>query len=251
LALAGFMFHVHGSLLKIAANNFDLHVLSKEDRKILEWINHRFANAYDNCDLTVDLDMTTIHTKTLLAKCSNTEYEWFAAFVETNCRIGLSDLNPMSYFMQCAAGHFQVGDTLDEHTLLCACETKMIQWINDQSLLIAVVVGVIAFFEMILVFLSCYIMCTSTRRRYGYQEIRMPIKQRHPFNPHPRNFLHLHHTNNHTLQQQQQQQQQPLYPSSLHHLHTSYTTSTGTTSALPTNYHNKQDIQVIQHGTAI
>ncbi|DBA01392.1 TPA: hypothetical protein N0F65_007289 [Lagenidium giganteum] len=185
-ALAGFMYHVHGALLKVAALNFDLSVLSAGDRGILKWINHRFAAAYDHCGLSVDLGMS-LNDHALVATCRNTEYSWFAAFIENNCRISASDLQPGSTFLSCAGANFSMSDSVTEHTMICACESRMIQWVDDQSLLIAVFVGAVAFFEIVLVFLSCYVMCSRRGRHQGYHEIRMPLKQQ-PYNPHPRNY---------------------------------------------------------------
>lgn len=186
LALAGFLFHVHSALVTVAAHNFDLSVLSSGDRSILKWINHRFGDAYKECGLTVDLNLS-VDNRALVATCSNPEYSWFAEFIETNCRIGAAEMKPGSDFLACAGANFSISSSLTRHTMLCACEARMIDWVNDQSLLIAVFVGAVAFFEIVLVFLSCYIMFSRRGRQQGYQEIRMPLKQ-HPYNAHPRNY---------------------------------------------------------------
>lgn len=199
LSLAGFMYHVHGSLVTVANANFDLSVLSTSDQGILNWINARFKDAYNHCGLAVDIDLT-LTKKALAATCENPDFVWFAKFVESNCRIGAPELTPGSDFLKCAGANFSLSDVLTEHPMLCACESRMILWVNDQSLLIAVFIFAIVFFEIALVTLSCYVMFSRRGRRQGYQEIRMPIKQQQgPFNPHPRNYYG-----------QQQQDRQPF-----------------------------------------
>lgn len=201
LSLAGFMYHVHGSLVTVAKSNFDLSVLSTSDQAILKWINARFKDAYNHCGLAVDIDLT-LAKKALSATCENPDFVWFAKFIESNCRIGTPELTPGSDFLKCAGANFSLGDSMTEHSMLCACESRMILWVNDQSLLIAVFIFAIVFFEIALVTLSCYVMFSRRGRRHGYQEIRMPVKQQPgPFNPHPRNYYG---------QQQQQSDRQPF-----------------------------------------
>lgn len=188
LSLAGFMYHVHGTLVTAAQYNFDLSVLSASDQSILKWINRRFKDAYNHCGLGVEVDLTLEH-QALRATCEDPEMVWFAKFIETNCRIGASELTPGSDFLSCAGANYSLSDSMTEHTMLCACESRMVLWANDQSLLIAVFIFAIVFFEIALVALSCYVMFSRRGRRHGYQEIRMPVKQQAgPFNPHPRNF---------------------------------------------------------------
>lgn len=202
LSLAGFMYHVHGSLVTVSKSNFDLSVLSPGDQAILKWINRRFKDAYNHCGLGVDIDLTRAAKQVLRATCENPDFGWFAKFVEANCRIGTNELTPGSDFLKCAGANFSLSDSLSQHSMLCACESRMVVWVNDQSLLIAVFIFAIVFFEIALVALSCYVMFSRRGRRQGYQEIRMPIKQQQgPFNPHPRNFYG---------QQQQSSDRQPL-----------------------------------------
>lgn len=200
LSLAGFMYHVHGTLVAAAQVNFDLSLLPASDQAILKWINRRFKDAYRHCGLGVEVDLTLQH-QALSATCENPDFVWFAKFVESNCRIGPAELTPGSDFLSCAGANYSLSDSMTEHTMLCACESRMVRWADDQSLLIAVFIFAIVFFEIALVALSCYVMFSRRGRRHGYQEIRMPVKQQAgPFNPHPRNFYG----------QQQQQQQQPF-----------------------------------------
>ncbi|KAF1319520.1 Membrane protein, partial [Globisporangium splendens] len=187
LSLAGFMYHVHNSLVTVSEHNFDLSVLSSGDQAILKWINRRFKDAYNHCGLEVDVNLT-LQNHALTATCENPDFVWFAKFIETNCRIGTADLTPGSDFLKCAGANFSLTDSITQHSMLCACESRMITWVNNQSLLIAVFVFAIVFFEIALVVLSCYVMFSRRGRRHGYQEIRMPVKQQGPFNPHPRNY---------------------------------------------------------------
>ena len=234
LSLAGFMYHVHGSLIAAAKSNFDLSVLSQNDQNILHWINRRFKGAYNHCGLAVDVDLTLAH-KALTATCENPDFVWFAKFIETNCRIGTAELTPGSAFLKCAGASFSLSDSMTQHGMLCACEARMIDWVNDQSLLIAVFVFAIVLFEVALVALSCYVMFSRRGRRQGYQEIRMPVhKQAHggPFNPHPRNFYG----------QQQQQQQAAADRQPLNAQQQSYAAFAPATSA-PYPYNNQQQTQ--------
>lgn len=188
-ALAGFMYHVHGVLVNAAEHNFDLSVLSASDQKVLRWIHHRFEAAYDECGLAIDVDLS-LRSSALTATCTNPRFDWFARFIEKNCRIGASDLKFGSDFLKCAGATFRLSDPITEHGMLCACESRMITWVNDQSLLIAVFVFTIVFFEIVLVALSCYVMCTRRKSGFGgYQNIRMPLKAQQPYNPHPRNYF--------------------------------------------------------------
>lgn len=189
LSLAGFLTHVHGSLVEVAKHNFDLSVLSPTDQATLHWINRRFKAAYRQCGLHVDIDATVTDGDHLLAaSCTDPEFEWFADFVGTNCRLGARELQPDSFFRSCAGPTFSLLDAANEHTMLCACETRMIMWVNSQSLVVSVFVFVIVALEVALVALSCYILHSRRHRRYGYQEIRMPVRQQ-PYNPHPRNYF--------------------------------------------------------------
>ncbi|TMW68085.1 hypothetical protein Poli38472_007757 [Pythium oligandrum] len=197
--LAGFMFHVHGTLVEASKYHFDLSKLSEGDRNVLKWINHRFEAAYNECGLDIDLNLS-VQNQALVATCANQSFEWFANFIERNCRVSADDLQLGSDFMRCAGANFSLSDELTEHTMICACEARMINFVNDQSMLIAVFVFTIAFFEIMLVLLSCYVMCTRRTRRHGYQEIRMPVKQQQPYNPHPRNYYPPAGNSNQSLQ---------------------------------------------------
>lgn len=209
IALAGFMYHVHGTLVTASEHNFDLSLLPANDRNILKWINHRFEDAYNKCGLAIDVDLS-LQGSAISATCSNSRFEWFANFVESKCRIGSADLQVGSDFLKCAGATFSLSDEITEHAMLCACEARMITWVNDQSMLIAVFVFTIAFFEIVLVGLSCYVMCTRRRRRFGFQEIRMPVKVQQPYNPHPRNYFPASGTNQ-EFRQPLQAIQQPTY----------------------------------------
>lgn len=190
LSLAASMYHVHGSLLTASQHNFNLTELSSGDQTLLRWIHHRFRDAYDGCGLSVDLDLT-LQNREIVATCENQKFEWFAAFVDKNCHITTTDLQLGSTFLSCAGANFTLTDSITEHTMLCACESNLVSWMDDQSLLIAVFVGAVVFLEVLLVMLSCYVMCSRRGRRQGYQEIRMPLKQQQqPYNTHPRNFLY-------------------------------------------------------------
>ncbi|CEG49345.1 conserved hypothetical protein [Plasmopara halstedii] len=187
LSLAGFLTHVHSSLEEVAKHDFDLSVLSPADQETLRWINRRFKYVYYGCGFDVEIDLTGTRNQPLLATCSNQEFEWFARFVEENCPIRHEQLQTGSIFLKCAGPSFSLSNAMTEHTMLCACETRMISWVNDQSLLVAVFVFVIVSLEIMLVGLSCYVMHSRRNRRYGYQEITMPVRQQ-PYNPHPRNY---------------------------------------------------------------
>ncbi|EEY59842.1 uncharacterized protein PITG_12984 [Phytophthora infestans T30-4] len=213
LSLAGFLTHVHSSLVEVARHNFDLSVLAPADQETLRWINKRFKYVYYGCGLDVDIDLTDTRSQPLIASCSNPEFSWFATFVEENCPIGHKQLQSGSNFLKCAGLSFSLSNAMTEHTMLCACETRMISWVNDQSLLVAVFVFVIVSLEIMLVALSCYIMHSRRHRRFGYQEITMPVRQQ-PYNPHPRNYFG----------KQQAGQRQPL---NAHPAYTSYGPSGG------------------------
>ncbi|KAF4316360.1 hypothetical protein JM18_008449 [Phytophthora kernoviae] len=188
LSLAGFLTHVHSSLVEVAKHNFDLSVLSSADQDTLHWINKRFKYVYYSCGFDVDIDLTGTRSRPLIASCSNPEFEWFAPFVEENCPIGHAQLQSGSNFLKCAGPSFSLSNAMTEHTMLCACETRMISWVNDQSMLVAVFVFVIVALEIMLVALSCYVISSRRHRRFGYQEITMPVRQQ-PYNPHPRNYF--------------------------------------------------------------
>ncbi|KAI9981442.1 hypothetical protein PInf_009194 [Phytophthora infestans] len=213
LSLAGFLTHVHSSLVEVARHNFDLSVLAPADQETLRWINKRFKYVYYGCGFDVDIDLTGTRSQPLIASCSNPEFSWFATFVEENCPIGHKQLQSGSNFLKCAGPSFSLSNAMTEHTMLCACETRMISWVNDQSLLVAVFVFVIVSLEIMLVALSCYIMHSRRHRRFGYQEITMPVRQQ-PYNPHPRNYFG----------KQQAGQRQPL---NAHPAYTSYGPSGG------------------------
>jgi hypothetical protein len=190
LSLAGFLMHVHGSLVEVAKHDFDLKVLSPADQDTLHWINKRFKFAYNQCGLHVDVDLTVAADgdHNLQATCRNADFDWFAEFVEANCRIGAQELRPSSFFISCAGAGFALSNAVDEHALLCACETRMVSWINSQSMVVAVFVFVIVALEVALVALSFYVIHARRNRRHGYQDIRMPVRQQ-PYNPHPRNYF--------------------------------------------------------------
>jgi hypothetical protein len=220
LALAGFMYHVHGTLLRASEHNFDLSALSASDQSILHWINRRFKDAYRKCGLTIDVDLS-LQGSALSATCSDARYKWFSTFVESKCRIGASDLAANSDFLKCAGATFSLSEPITEHAMLCACEARMITWVNDQSMLISVFVFTIAFFEIALVLLSCYVMCSRrVGRRFGFQEIRMPVKAQQPYNPHPRNYFPAAATTN-TATQEYRQPLQPLQQPSYNSMETS------------------------------
>ncbi|RLN06483.1 hypothetical protein BBJ28_00019565, partial [Nothophytophthora sp. Chile5] len=46
LSLAGFLTHVHSSLVEVAKHDFDLSVLAPADQDTLRWINKRFKYVY-------------------------------------------------------------------------------------------------------------------------------------------------------------------------------------------------------------
>lgn len=188
LSLAGFLTHVHSSLVEVAKHDFDLSVLAPADQETLHWINRRFKFVYYGCGFDVEINLVDRHNRPLRASCSNPRFEWFATFVEENCQIGHDQLQAGSTFLKCASPSFSLSNAMTEHTMLCACETRMISWVNDQSLLVAVIVFVIVSLEIMLVALSCYVMHSRRHRRYGYQEITMPVRQQ-PYNPHPRNYF--------------------------------------------------------------
>ncbi|CCI44736.1 unnamed protein product [Albugo candida] len=187
IALAGYMSHVHGALVEVTAHDFDLHSLRPNDRSILRWINHRFRTLYNRCDVQVDLTQS-MEKHHMLATCENKQLAWFAVFLEKNCRLDTHDLQSQSTFMKCVGQNFTLNDPMNEHTMLCACENRLVRWVNDQSMVLAVTVSGIALFETALVLLSFYVICTRRGRRHGYKEIRMPLKTQQPYNPHPRNY---------------------------------------------------------------
>ncbi|KAF1781533.1 Tetraspanin/Peripherin [Phytophthora cactorum] len=178
LSLAGFLTHVHSSLVEVARHNFDLSVLAPADQETLRWINKRFKYVYYGCGFDVDIDLTGTrsHRLSLHARTQSS-----AAATEG------------SNFLKCAGPSFSLSNAMTEHTMLCACETRMISWVNDQSLLVAVFVFVIVSLEIML-------------------EITMPVRQQ-PYNPHPRNYFG-----------QQAGQRQPL---NAHPVYTSYGPSGG------------------------
>ncbi|TDH74419.1 hypothetical protein CCR75_001482 [Bremia lactucae] len=188
LSLAGFLLHVHSSLVEVASHNFDLSILAPADQETLRWINRRFKYVYYGCGFDVDIHGTNSHNYDLHASCTNPKFRWFATFVEENCPIGHAQLQAKSDFLKCAGPSFSLSTAMTEHTMLCACETRMISWVNDQSLLVAVFVFVIVFLEIMLVALSCYIMHARRYRRFGYQEITMPVRPQ-SYTPHPRNYF--------------------------------------------------------------
>lgn len=186
ISLVAFTSHVHTALVNANENNFDFSELSSRDTKVLKWIHHRFEDVYDDCGLHVDVQMS-LENKGLVAQCSDPNLNWFADFVGSKCQIQAQDLIPGSSFLQCAHKSSLDG-SFDELTVLCSCETNLIEWVGEQSYMIVAVISTIIVFEILLVAVSCYLMCTRPRR-YGYQEIRMPVKEQ-GYNAHPRNFYY-------------------------------------------------------------
>ncbi|OWZ22392.1 putative membrane protein, partial [Phytophthora megakarya] len=129
LSLAGFLTHVHSVLVEVARHNFDLSVLDPADQETLRWTNKRFKYVYYGCGFDVGIDLTGTRSQPLVASCSNPEFAWFASFVEENCPIGHKQLQAESTFLKCAGPTFSLSNAMTEHTMLCACETRMISWI--------------------------------------------------------------------------------------------------------------------------
>ncbi|KAH9130555.1 hypothetical protein LEN26_008415 [Aphanomyces euteiches] len=191
LALAGYMLQLHKSLIKLSALDYNMQheALTQEDVNILKSLHGVFKHAYLGCAPEFNL-AASISSGTMVVKClsKDTAYNWFADFVSDRCKISSSDLLPSSPFQKCAGEAIVEKDTiLTEKALFCACETRLVTWMDKQSEMIGVVVAAIGGFEIALVFLSCYLMCTQRRRHRGYQEIRMPLKMQH--NAHPYNTM--------------------------------------------------------------
>ncbi|ETW03896.1 hypothetical protein H310_04321 [Aphanomyces invadans] len=183
LALAAFMLQLHKSLIKLSNLDYNVQheLLTTEDTTVLTELHNVFKHAYSSCAPEVDLTKT-FETGAMVARCmgEDASYNWFADFVSQRCMITAADLMPNSPFQKCAGEAIVQNVTiLAEQALFCSCETKLVTWMDKQSEMIGVVVAAIGGFEIALVFLSCYLMCTQRRRSKGYQEIRMPLKMQH------------------------------------------------------------------------
>ncbi|KAF0720602.1 Aste57867_195 [Aphanomyces stellatus] len=222
LALAGFMLQLHKSLVKLSELDYNMQHqnLTAEDTGILRDVQRVFEHAYAACEPQVDLS-ASVSTGALAVQClsDNDGYKWFAEFVSQRCTISEADLLPNSPFQKCAGEAIVANVTiLAEQALFCACETKLVSWMDKQSEMIGVVVAAIGGFEIALVFLSCYLMCTQRRRHRGYQEIRMPLKVQynaynsisHPYQPNMQNpYASIPSSSGGAVPQTQLQQQMP------------------------------------------
>ncbi|OQS07170.1 hypothetical protein THRCLA_00822 [Thraustotheca clavata] len=209
LALAGLMLHFHHSLKNISLENYggEADGLSKDDQAILDGLQNIFNEVYAACQPQIDLEATFSAGSVVLA-CTGSDpsYHWFASFAANRCSIQKADLEANSPFLKCAkVMNWTASTGLSKQALFCSCEAKLVTWIDEQSELIGTIVGAIAGFEIVLVLLSFYLMCTQTRRHRGYQEIRMPLRPQ--FNAHPYNNLRMQNP-----YQPTQNSQAPLVP---------------------------------------
>ncbi|RQM22050.1 hypothetical protein B5M09_011685 [Aphanomyces astaci] len=190
LALAAFMLQLHKSLVKLSDLDYDVQheALTTEDTAILSELHRVFKHAYSMCAPEVDLTKT-FATGAMAVQCigGDSSYNWFADFVSQRCMITAADLMPSSPFQKV-------------HNPLTS-----ISFDGDIPVeMIGVVVAAIGGFEMALVFLSCYLMCTQRRRSKGYQEIRMPLKMQY-------NNAHLYDTMTAPYQHNHTQTAPPAY----------------------------------------
>ncbi|RHY32267.1 hypothetical protein DYB32_002915 [Aphanomyces invadans] len=174
LALAAFMLQLHKSLIKLSNLDYNVQheLLTTEDTTVLTELHNVFKHAYSSCAPEVDLTKT-FETGAMVARCmgEDASYNWFADFVSQRCMITAADLMPNSPFQKVPVdpGSLVLINGVCSVPVKRSCKTEMI----------GVVVAAIGGFEIALVFLSCYLMCTQRRRSKGYQEIRMPLKMQH------------------------------------------------------------------------
>ncbi|KDO25647.1 hypothetical protein SPRG_08946 [Saprolegnia parasitica CBS 223.65] len=215
LALAGLMLHVHHSLVHISQASYanQSALLSEDDQIILGSLHSIFNEAYDACQPQVDL-IKSLQVGSVVLQCMGADpsYQWFAPFAANRCSIRKQDLLPNSTFRQCAKDMADGASAtqLTKEALFCSCEANLVAWMDEQSELIGTIVGVIAGFEVALVLLSFYLVCTQRRRHRGYQEIRMPLRPQ--FNAHPYNNLRMNPANNPYQPQAGRTAQSPLVP---------------------------------------
>ncbi|OQR83212.1 hypothetical protein ACHHYP_14951 [Achlya hypogyna] len=193
LALAGLMLHVHHSLASLSTADYAHQTakLSQDDQVILGGLHTIFKEAYAACQPEINMTASLAAGPVVLHCLGNdTSYAWFADFAATRCSIHKQDLQPNSTFLQCSGESTWSKDKpLTEQAVFCSCEAKLIAWMDEQSELIGTIVGVIAGFEIALVLLSFYLVCTQRRRHRGYQEIRMPLRPQ--YNSHPYNNMRM------------------------------------------------------------
>jgi len=102
-SLAGLMFHIHNSLIKLsdAEFNHDNAKLTPEARDMLQKIQNVFAQAYERCSPVIDISRS-LKQGALAVNCTSDDgaYQWFADFASERCMITKEDLAYGSSFMK-------------------------------------------------------------------------------------------------------------------------------------------------------